>query len=56
MEAKTIVLTKIVNEADQVEPFLVRVLLSDPLCSLERVHNIWQVQVGIAFVNLSMPL
>ena len=49
---KTVVLTKIVDEADQVEPFLVRVLLSDPLCSLESVHNIRQVQVGITFVNL----
>ena len=49
----TVVLTKIVDEADKVEPFLVRVLFSNPLCSLERVHNIWQVQVGITFVNLS---
>ena len=46
------VLTKIVNEADELEPFLVRVLLSDPLRSLEGVHNVWQVQVGITFVNL----
>ena len=49
-------LTKIVNEADEVEPFLVRVLLADPLCSLEGMHNVRQVQVGITFVNLLMLL
>ena len=50
---KTVVLTKIMDEADKVEPFLVRVLFTNPLCSLERVHNIRQVQVGITFINLS---
>lgn len=52
----TVQLTKIVNEADEVEPFLVRVLLADPLCSLEGMHNVRQVQVGITFVNLLMLL
>ena len=57
MDPKIIVqLTKIVNQADQVEPFLVRVLLADPLCSLEGVHNVGQVQVGITLVNLLMLL
>ena len=54
MDPKIIVqLAEIVNEADEVEPFLVRVLLADPLCSLEGVHNVGQVQVGITFINLS---
>ena len=52
MEDKGIVLTKIVNEADELKPFLVGMLFSDPLRSLESVHNVWQVQVRITFVNL----
>ena len=53
VEDKIIRPTKIMDEADKLKPFLVRVLLPDPLSSLERVHNVWQIQVRIAFVDLS---
>ena len=44
-------LAQVVDEADQVEPVLVRVLLSDPLRCLESVDDVGQVKVGVALVN-----
>ena len=44
-------LAQVVDEAHQVVPVLVRVLLPDPLGSLESVHDVGQVQVGVTLVH-----
>ena len=41
----------VVNEADQVEPVLIRVQLPDPLSGLERVHDVREIRVRVALVN-----
>ena len=42
---------EVVKEADQVEPILVRMGLTDSLCCLEGVHGIGQVSVGVGLIN-----
>ena len=45
--------TKIMDQPDQLEPLFVRVLLTDPLRGLERVHYVRQVKVRVALVHLN---
>ena len=44
-------LTEIVDESSQVEPFLVRMLSPDFFGRLEGMHDVGHVNVGIRFVN-----